>query len=284
MINFKVMPSTDDHAKLLEAARGGDIRAFQQLFANFQPELRSYLYRLLASRHDAEDLSHDTFVKAYEALRSFRGEASLKTWVFRIATNLAYDELRRQQRWPADAQDRAKALAQSRPDIQQTFARVHATDPQGAYNVREHIDFCFTCIGKTLPIEQQVAVILKDVYQFRRSEIARVLGMTEGVVKHLLYDGRKTLSEVFYQRCALVNKQGSCHQCSELAGIYNPRQARQRYLRGLEISRAAAAGESQQGLYALRARLVRFIDPLTSNGASLQDAIMECTREAIGAK
>ena len=81
------MDQTHDHA--LGKALNGDINAFQSLFAAFQPQLKSYLYRLLANRNDAEDLTHDTFIRAFDQLHTFKGESTLKTWVFRIATNLA---------------------------------------------------------------------------------------------------------------------------------------------------------------------------------------------------
>lgn len=70
---------------LLDQATRGDIKAFHQLYAPFQRSLKSYLYRLTASRTDAEDLTHDTFVRAFDKLVSFKGKSSLKTWVF---TNL----------------------------------------------------------------------------------------------------------------------------------------------------------------------------------------------------
>ncbi|NBP70456.1 MAG: RNA polymerase sigma factor, partial [Cytophagia bacterium] len=82
------MEKSNDQA--LRKAIDGDINAFQSLYSEFQSQLKSYLYRLLANRNDAEDLTHDTFIKAYEKLSTFRGESSLKTWVFQIATNLSY--------------------------------------------------------------------------------------------------------------------------------------------------------------------------------------------------
>ncbi len=79
----------------LRKALNGDINAFQSLFSEFQNQLKSYLYRLLANRNDAEDLTHDTFIKAFDKLHTFRGEASLKTWFFQIATNLSYNYLQK---------------------------------------------------------------------------------------------------------------------------------------------------------------------------------------------
>ncbi len=265
----------------LEAALGGDINAFQGLFAAFQPQLKSYLYRLLTDRNDVDDLTHDTFVKAFDKLATFKGKSSLKTWVFRIATNLAYDFLKRRDRWKPDAQDTAKAYAQGSPEMQRLFWFTHQNAPAGQYDIKEHIDFCFTCIAKTLSISHQVALILKDVYSFSRKDISLILDKTEGVVKHLLFEARKTMVEIFDNRCALINKAGACHQCTELNGIYNPKQNERAAL--LEIDMVAAAGEtSNKRLYELRAALVQAIDPLQSRGADLQDVIMQCTRASIG--
>jgi len=266
----------------LAEAQGGDIKAFQVLFAGNQEKLRSYLYRITANREDADDLVQDTFVRGFDRIKTFREEASLKTWLFRIATNLAIDLMRHRKRWPEDAQDRSKQLAMGSESIASEFMTTHLKAERGRYDVREHIDFCFTCIAKVLPIDQQVAVILKDIYDFKRQEISEILDRSEGKVKHLLFNGRKSLSQVFYKRCALVNQNGTCHQCSELAGIYNPRQARHQHLRKLELVAAAEQTNDQRKLYKVRKELVRFLDPLNSPGSDLQEVIMRCTRAAVG--
>ncbi|MEM8484852.1 MAG: RNA polymerase sigma factor [Bacteroidota bacterium] len=267
--------------KRLQAALEGDINAFQSLFAAFQPQLKSYLYRLLADRNDVDDLTQDTFVKAFDKLSTFKGNSTLKTWVFRIATNLAYDFLKRRKRWKSDAQDTAKAYAEDSPEMQRLFWFTHQNAPAGQYDIKEHIDFCFTCIAKTLSISHQVALILKDVYSFPRKDISQILDKTEGVVKHLLFEARKTMVDVFDHRCALINKAGVCHQCTELNGIYNPKQNAQKALMKIDMV-AVSEESSSERLYELRAALVRAIDPLQSEGADLQDVIMQCTRASIG--
>lgn len=265
----------------LKAAMDGDINAFQTLFAAFQNQLKSYLYRLTADRSDTEDLTHDAFVRAFDKINTFKGESSLKTWVFQIATNLAFDYLKKRKRWLPDAQDRAKELAISDTDIQKSFRFVNANAAHGVYEIREHIDFCFTCISKTLSIENQIALILKDVYDFSVGDIALITGKSAGVVKHLLFDARKTMTEIFDHRCALINKNGVCHQCSELNGVFNPKQNSQAELLKIDLVRDSETSSSED-LYRLRANLVRTIDPLRSKGADLQDEIMKCTRRAIG--
>jgi RNA polymerase sigma-70 factor (ECF subfamily) len=74
---------------------------------------------------------------------------------------------------------------------------VHDTSHAGAYEMKEHMDFCFTCISKTLLIENQVALILKDIYDFQVREIGLILGKTEGVIKHLLNDARNIMTGYF---------------------------------------------------------------------------------------
>jgi RNA polymerase sigma-70 factor, ECF subfamily len=266
---------------VLKNALNGDIIAFQNLFIAFQNQLKSYLYRLVTDRNVAEDLAHDTFVKAFDKLATFKGNSSLKTWVFQIATHLAYDHLRRYKRWSPDAQDKAKALALGDKTVYDAINHVSCASGEGVYDMREHIDFCFTCISKTLPIEQQVALILKDVYDFSVKEIAQILDNSDGVIKHLLVDSRKTMTDIFDHRCALINKNGTCNQCSELNGVHNPKQNQQVALMQLDLVKASKKFNREE-LYTMRAKLVKSIDPLRSNGADLQDVIMRCTRQAIG--
>jgi RNA polymerase sigma-70 factor (ECF subfamily) len=272
-----------ENKDLLASALAGDIKAFQALFAEFQTQLKSYLYRLVTDRDDVDDLTHDTFIKAFSAISGFNRESSLKNWVFRIATNLAYDHLRKLKRWGADAQDRAGDLAIGSEEIRKTFWMVHSNSPAGAYEMKEHIDYCFTCISKTLPIENQVALILKDIYDFPVKEICLILEKTEGVVKYLLKDAREIMTEIFEHRCALVNKNGVCDQCSHLNGIFNPKQDQQEELMKLDLVKASRKYNREE-LFALRTVLVKGIDPLHAAGTDFHEEFMNCLRTAIGEK
>ncbi len=264
----------------LKNALGGDINAFQLLFSQFQNQLKSYLYRLLASRNDAEDLTHDTFIKAYDKLSTFREESSLKTWVFQMATNLAYNHLQRRKRWTPDVSERAKEMVSANKEMYDAIVKVSETSPEARYDMKEHIDTCFTCISKNLPIENQIALMLKDVYDFSVADIGCILGKTEGVVKYLLQDARKTMLEIFDHRCALINKNGVCNQCSELNGWFNPKQNQQQALMKLELVKRSKKYDREE-LYQLRTKLVKAIDPLRSKGADLQEVLLKCNRMAM---
>jgi len=269
--------------EVLKRAIAGDINAFQTLFAEFQKQLKSYLYRLLTDRNDVEDITQDTFIKAFTNISTFNQDSSLKTWVFKIATNLAYDHLRKVKRWQPDAQDRGADLAINTEEVRLAFWKVHDNSNAGAYEMREHIDFCFTCISKTLPIENQVALILKDIYDFQIKEICLILGKTEGVIKHLLIDARAVMTDIFEHRCALINKNGVCHQCSHINEIFNPKHDQQEQLMKLDLVKGSKKYNRDE-LFALRTLLVKAIDPLNAAGTDLHESIMNCVKTAIGEK
>lgn len=266
---------------VLQSALKGDINAFQILFSEFQNELKSYLYRLSASRSDAEDLLHDAFIKAFDNIAGFKEMSSLKTWVFQIATNLTYNQLKKNKRWETDVLEKGKKLAMSETEVFDAILHVNRNSSDAAYDIKEHIDTCFTCISKTLPIENQIALLLKDVYDFTVAEIRQIMDKSEGIVKHLLIDARRTLSEVFEQRCALVNKNGVCNQCSELNKLFNPKQNTQIELLKLNLVKGSKKYDREK-LFEMRTTLIKEINPLRSKGTNLQEILIKCNRMAVG--
>lgn len=242
----------------------------QNEFETNKSQLRSYLFRLTANREDTEDLLHDTYIKASEKLAGFENRSSLKTWIFAIATNLARDHFRSKKRWSYDAMDLAREESMRYPETHLTrFVDINQSSPHGAFEISEHINFCFTCISKTLPIEQQVALLLKEIFDYRISEIACILDVTEAVVKHLLHDARVSMQNIFEKRCSLINKQGVCHQCSELNGIFNPKQNFREQMMKHQLNNETA-GKSNDQLFDIRTKIARGIDPYESSGADLQ--------------
>lgn len=265
--------------QVVASARAGDESAFNELMNAHGREIRSYLYRMTACREDAEDLAQVVWVRVFRNLAKFEGRSGFRTWLFTIATSVARDHHRAKQRWPADAQDRARTFAESGPETAEEFRRVVRESEAGRYEIREHIDFCLTCIMKTLPLEQQLAVMLADIYGFTAAEGAEIVGVTLGVFKHLLHDARLTMERVFDHRCALINKSGVCHQCSELNGFFNPAQNQQAELAKIDLARAADDPDRNR-LLDLRLALARGIHPLHSEGADVQEAIMRVVQKA----
>lgn len=252
---------TADETRLLEAARAGEAPAFEALVAPHVRALRSYLLRMSGSPDDADDLVQDTLVKAFEQVAGFRGEASFKTWLFRIASNTAIDLLRTRKRWAEDAQDRAKADAAADTEFAPRAREAATAGPHGLYEMREHVSFCFTCVAKTLPPDQQAALLLRDVYELSNEEGARATDKTVAAFKHLVHDARATMDAIFERRCALVSKTGACWQCRELAGFFRGAEERDRQASALPL-RAGTDLDT-------RLRVVRESDPATGPGRDL---------------
>lgn len=253
---------------------------FNQEFENNIGQLRSFLVRITSSVADAEDIAHDTYIKASEKINTFRGESTLRTWLFTIASNLAKDNLRVQKRWVENVTDITKAAALSNKQFFREAMNIRSTSPQGQFEAKEHIAFCFTCISKSLPLEQQLCIFLKEVYEFKVNEIVTILDSTEAMVKYYLHTGRSKMINIFDGRCALINKQGICHQCSELNGIFNPKQNTQEELMKIELVKEAEKGDKEH-LFDLRMDILRGIDPFKSNAAELQLHHLEHNRQVM---
>ena len=249
-------------------------------FEKYSGQLKSFILRITASVTDTEDIVQDTYIRASEKLNSFKGESSLKTWLFTIASNLAKDNLRARKRWVENVTDIAKQAAHANPLFFQESLMIRANSPQGQFEIKEHIAFCFTCISKTLPLEQQISLLLKEVYEFKISEIARILDSTEAIVKYYLHTGRTKMIHIFEGRCALVNKKGICHQCSELNGIYNPKQKFQEEALKIDMVRESE-NSGKEHLFDLRVKVVQGIDPFKSNAAELQLHHLEHNRKVM---
>ncbi|MBN8675583.1 MAG: RNA polymerase sigma factor [Chitinophagales bacterium] len=244
----------------------------EQLTNEFElarPQLKSYVLRITASIEDAEDIVQDTFLKASQKIDSFRGDSSVKTWIFTIASNLAKDNLRAKKRWTENVTDICKAAAMAGSDYFREAMNIQASSPHGQFEVKEHITFCLTCISKSLPLEQQICLLLKEIYDFKISEITQILGSTEAMVKYYLHTSRAKMVIVFEGRCALINKEGVCHQCSELNGIFNPKQEFEIEKNKIEMVKMADKGDKDH-LLDLRFKLMKEIDPFSSNGTDLQ--------------
>ncbi len=257
------------------------VEDFQQQFGQLHARLRSYLFRLTTSLEDAEDLAHDTYIKALKSLPTFAGRATLKTWLFAIATNLARDQQRVKQRWREDTQDRCREDTQASPEKVDRMRSIADESPSQKYEFKEHIDYCFTCIAKTLVVEQQIALILKEIYGFKVSEIMEILGQSEGQIKYALTQARNTMSEIYERRCELVNKTGVCYQCSEINDFIRPEQDGEKQMARLKLYQEARQNASRQELFDLRAELIRNLDPLDAPGARLHEYLLKLLPESL---
>ena len=257
-----------------------DKDTFNEQFETIRPQLRSYLLRMTAHAVDTDDIVQDTWVKAQDKLETFRGESSLKTWIFAIASNLAIDNLRKKQRWPENVTDICRTAALEDPKHLEGSMKVIQTSQYARFEMKEHIAFCFTCIAKSLPLEQHLCLMLKEVYDFKVKEITQILNTTTALVKYHLHTARSKMIEIFEGRCALINKEGVCHQCTEINGIFNPKQNEQEELVKIKMAREAKKADKAQ-LFKLRMEVLKGIDPFASGAHELQLHHLEFNRKTM---
>lgn len=254
--------------------------SFNTEFERVKDALKSYLLRLTASVDDTNDIIQDTWIKGSQNFQKFEGKSNLKTWIFSIASNTAKDHLRKSKRWTENTTDICKEAALNNPTFFGEAMAIAETSTQGKFEIKEHIAFCFTCIAKSLPVEQHLCLLLKEVHEFKISEIATILELTTALVKYHLHTARSKMIEVFEGRCALIKKEGICHQCTELNGIFNPKQNSEEEKMKIKMVREASKGDKEH-LFNLRAEILRDIDPFKSGAAELQLHHLEHNRQVM---
>jgi RNA polymerase sigma-70 factor (TIGR02960 family) len=190
-------------ADLIDLARAGDGEAFRQLVGPYERELQVHCYRMLGSVQDAEDAMQDTLLTAWQGLGGFGGRASVRTWLYRVATtrclNVRRSARRRRGTLPPGPQPPEPtrlgevtwlepcpdSLLEGLPDA--------GPGPEARYEAREAISLAFIIAVQRLPPRQRAVLILRDVLGFTASEAARILGSTEESVNSALKRARVTL-------------------------------------------------------------------------------------------
>jgi RNA polymerase sigma-70 factor (TIGR02960 family) len=192
-------------ADLLARARAGDGAAFQALTEPYRRELQVHCYRLLGSLPDAEDALQDTLVAAWQGLATFQGRASLRTWLYRIATNRCLNARRAASRRPAKAWDLPQVhppeptrlgevvWLQPYPDALLEGAIEAPLGPEARYGQTEAISLAFVTALQLLPPRQLAVLVLRDVLGFPAREVADMLGSTVASVTSALKRARASL-------------------------------------------------------------------------------------------
>jgi RNA polymerase sigma-70 factor (ECF subfamily) len=193
---------------------------FNEVFATLRPELTAYLSRLVVRPHIAEEIAQTAFMRFIESgSNAPDGRESARAWLFRVATNLAIDELRRHSTWRESVLLDLRESAESNPAIVAQSNALVGT-PETKMVAREHLVACFACTLRNLPERKAAAFLLKEVHDFSLMEIADILQATETQAKNWLQEARAFMRTRYDQTCALMTKKGVCYQCVELADYF----------------------------------------------------------------
>jgi RNA polymerase sigma-70 factor (TIGR02960 family) len=190
---------------LVARAKAGSEDAFRELIAPYRRELHVHCYRILGSTHDAEDAMQETLLAAWRGLGGFEARASVRTWLYRIATNRCLNLLRagRRSTKMEQSEPMAELPAPSRlgealwlepyPDALLDELEDAAPNPEARYETKEALSLAFVTALQLLPPRQRAVLLLRDVLGFHAREVARMLDATEESVTSALKRARAAL-------------------------------------------------------------------------------------------
>jgi RNA polymerase sigma-70 factor (ECF subfamily) len=204
--------ATHDDA-LLAAARAGDDDAYARLVGAHRGELHAHCYRMTGSVHDAEDALQEALLRAWRALPRFERRSSLRSWLYRIATNTCLDAIGKRPKRvlpidygpPGDPHDGPgpplveSVWVEPYPDEQLGLADGRAA-PEARYELRESVELAFIAALQLLPPRQRALLICREVLGFSAAEVAETLDTTVASVNSALQRARKAIGERLPER------------------------------------------------------------------------------------
>ena len=197
----------------LDAARAGDENAYRALVEPFRGELHAHCYRMLGSLQDAEDALQEALLRAWRGLARFEGRSSLRSWLYRIATNTCLNAIERRPKRvlpidygpPSDSADAlAEPLSESvwiepYPDEELGVEDGYAA-PEARYEQRESVELAFVAALQHLPPRQRAVLVLRDVLGFSAGEVADALDSTTASVYSALQRAHEAVEERLPER------------------------------------------------------------------------------------
>ena len=184
-------------AQLVARAKAGDREAFDGLVQLYTPQVYNVALRITGSPEEAEDCVQEAFLRAFSALRGFRGEAAFSTWLYRVAVNAANDAARQRSRQPLSASDLAdRGSDDAPPDLDRVGLHddTPTNHPEHALLQEQRRRVVLRAIH-SLPEKHRTVVILYDIQGLSYDQIARIIGARVGTVKSRLNRARLTLKD-----------------------------------------------------------------------------------------
>ena len=178
--------------ELMLSCRDGDEGAFETLYRRYEKPIFSFIYRMVLSAEDAEDLCQETFLKVVRAKKKYRASAKFKTWLFHIALNLCRDRIRR-MKFRSHLSLSSPVFSQGSEEIQ---LRQSVCDPSSDPTKRAQTDEMNTLVRQAftkLPEQERTVVILRQYHALKFSEIAEIMNFPLGTAKSLNHRGCEKL-------------------------------------------------------------------------------------------
>ncbi len=174
---------------LVKAAQSGDFNAYDELVRRYQQRIYATTYHMTSNHEDASDLTQDTFIKAFQAIKSFKGDSSFFTWVYRIAVNKTINFLKQRKNKSALSLDDLDLNPEGDPDL---LALVSDKTPRREVNLAELQQKLNEAMLKLSDVHRLV-VTMHDIQGLPHEEIGKVLGCNTGTVRSRLFYARQQL-------------------------------------------------------------------------------------------
>jgi len=199
--------SATSERALLAAARRGDEEAFRRLVEPRRAELHAHCYRMLGSMQDAEDALQEALLRAWRGLPGLEERSSLRTWLYKIATNTSLDVIARRPKrvLPMDYGAPSQDGAEGEPVLASVWVEPYPDDligledgyaaPEARYEQREAVELAFIAALQHLPPRQRAVLVLREVLGFSAREVAEALDSTAASVNSALQRARKAIDE-----------------------------------------------------------------------------------------
>ena len=178
-----------EEMQLVERARHGDLRAYDDLVKRYQERIYATIYHMTANHEDANDLAQESFVKAYQALKSFKGGSSFYTWLYRIAVNKTINFLKQRKNRQHMSLNDLDFNAEHDPDLVALISDKTPRREAGLAELQEKLNAALLKLSES----HRMAVVLHDVQGLSHEEIAKIMHCNIGTVRSRLFYARQQL-------------------------------------------------------------------------------------------
>lgn len=178
--------------ELVQRACRRDLRAYEELVCRYQGRIYALVYNMTSNREDAQDVTQETFVRAYRCLKSFRGTARFYTWLYRVAVNQTINFIKKRQRKAALSLDDMDAGVERTTAYLELSARESPGRDAAIHELQEKLNSALLQLSE----KHRVAVVLHDVQGLSHEEIGKILSCSPGTVRSRLFYARQQLQGI----------------------------------------------------------------------------------------
>lgn len=188
---------------LLERSKTGDIAAFEMLIEAYQKKIFNLAYRMIGNYDDAGDLAQEAMIRIFKSISNFKEQSSLSTWIYRITTNVCLDEIRKKKNRKVLSLD--EEIHADDGDMQR---QIMSDDPlPDELMEKKELQQIIISAIESLPEDQRLVIMLRDIQELSYDEIARVLDCPAGTVKSRINRARFALKNVLISKRELLNEE-----------------------------------------------------------------------------